>query len=156
MLRTSILRSKVLRVVVMCLIVFFLVRLDAALARNAAVQVLAQEPPADVPTLTDALALLAAGFSGGIVSFLLERTKWFDGLSSDRKWWLTFVLTLGLPVVAQVLLLVVPPEVWAQLEPLWRALALGFVGWLGSQVTHRLDQVAVAFVGSLKEKLAGD
>jgi len=30
--------------------------------------------------------------------------------------------------------------VWAALEPFWNAIALGFVGYIGSQVAHAWDK----------------
>ena len=68
--------------------------------------------------------------------FLFERFKWFQNLSSDAKWWVIFGLSLGLPLLAQVLLQFVPADVWAMLEPYWRALASGFLTWAGSQAAH--------------------
>ena len=45
-------------------------------------------------------------------------------------------LSLGLPVLAQLLLQFVPSNVWAALQPYWSALAAGFVGWAGSQAAY--------------------
>lgn len=109
----------------------------------------------NVPTLLDAVRLLAAGATGGIIAFLFERMKWFDKMSSNAKWWVTFGLMVGLPVLAQAAITYVPTHVWAALQPFWNSLALGFVTWLGSQLTHKADRLVSAAVILLK-KLSND
>ncbi|MBN1815370.1 MAG: hypothetical protein JXA14_26295 [Anaerolineae bacterium] len=90
-----------------------------------------------VPALVDAVRLIAEGVGAGFVlAFLAERFEWFQKLSPKAKWWVIFGVMIASPLVAQVLLEFVPADVWAQVEPYWRALALGFVGWAGSQAVH--------------------
>jgi len=97
-----------------------------------------EEPPLpDVPSLIQVVEMLATGLGGGVIlSFLFEHFKWFENLPSGAKFWLVFGVTVGLPLLARVLLQVIPADVWVVLEPYWRALALGFLAWLGSQVAY--------------------
>jgi hypothetical protein len=98
---------------------------------------LPQEAPPNVPGLVEVITLLAQGLGTGLVlAFLFERFSWFQNMSPNTKWWVVFVCSLVLPVLAQIALDFVPPEVWARLEPYWRALAGGFVAWAGSQAAH--------------------
>jgi len=91
----------------------------------------------NIPTFVETLKLLAiAGGGGAVVAFLFERFKWFQKLSGDAKWWTILGLSLGIPLLAQIVLTVVPAETFTLLEPFWIALATGFVSWLASQVTH--------------------
>lgn len=96
------------------------------------------EPPLpNVPSLVQVVEMLAVGLGGGaILSFLFEHFTWFGNLPSSAKFWLVFGVTVGLPLLARVLLQVIPADVWAVLEPYWRALALGFLAWLASQVAY--------------------
>lgn len=91
----------------------------------------------EIPEVMSVLAMLAQGVGAGFVlSFLAEKSAWFQGLDGEKKGWLVFGLSLGLPLLAQVLLAVVPPEMWAVVQPFWRAVAAGFVGWAGSQAAY--------------------
>ena len=97
----------------------------------------------DVPGLGDALTLLAGGLVvGPILAFLFQTAPglsgWFETLASSVKWWLIFGLSLGFPLLAQVVIQFVPADVIVALEPFWKSLALGFVAWAGSQGTYFL------------------
>ena len=99
----------------------------------------AQDAP-QVPTLIEVLTMLASGAGVGVVlAFLFERVEWFQRLPTDVKWWTVLGLSLGLPILATALLQFVPPNIWAAIEPYWKALATGFLIWAGSQVAHRLN-----------------
>ena len=90
-----------------------------------------------IPTITEVLSLLAQGIgAGAVLAFLAEKSTWFQKLSSDVKNWLIFGLSVGLPLVAQLLLSLVPPDVWTAIQPYWAAIAAGFVGWAGSQAVY--------------------
>lgn len=96
---------------------------------------------AEVPSLVDVLTRLSAGaFVPVIVAFLLEQFPAFLNLPSNTKKWIVLALFILLPVGAAALVEFVPPDVWPIVEPFWRALALGFLGWLGSQVAHEWDR----------------
>lgn len=91
-----------------------------------------------IPGLVEVITMLAKGLgAGAILAFLFEHFKFFQKLTKDAKWWLIFVVTIGLPGLAQLALTFVPPEAWAALQPYWVSLALGFLAWLGSQVAHK-------------------
>lgn len=91
----------------------------------------------EIPSLTGLLTLIAGGgFSGVVVSFLLEYIGAFQKLAPEVKKWLVLAIYIVLPLIATALLQFVPPEMWIVLEPHWRALAIGFVGWTVSQVVH--------------------
>jgi len=88
-------------------------------------------------SLVDVLTMLAQAVGvGAVLAFLFEHIGWFQEQSATAKWWLIFGLSLGLPLVAQLLVQLMPPNVWLVLEPYWRALAAGFLVWSGSQGTH--------------------
>ena len=91
----------------------------------------------NVPALTEVLTMLASGIGvGTTIAFLFERILWFQNLNSDVKWWTMFGLSLGLPVLARIALQFIPVDVWAAVEPYWKAVATGFLIWAGSQVVH--------------------
>ena len=91
----------------------------------------------EVPGLVEVLGMLASGIGvGAVLAFLFEHFGWFQNLSGHGRWWLVFGVSLGLPLLAQVALQLVPAEVWVALQPYWKALASGFLAWAGSQVAH--------------------
>ena len=91
----------------------------------------------DIPDVVDVLSLLAQGVGAGFVlSFLAEKSQWFQALKPEVKSWLIFGLSVGLPVLAQLLLMVVPASVWEAIQPFWMALAGGFISWAGSQAAY--------------------
>ena len=93
----------------------------------------------NIPGLTDVLALIVRGIgAGAVLAFLFEHFDWFQRLVPKARWWLIFGASLGLPLIATLLLQFVPASVWLLLEPYWRALAAGFLTWAGSQVAHKL------------------
>jgi len=95
----------------------------------------------EVPTLVEFLTRVAGGgLAGVIVAFLLEHVKPFQRLDSEAKKWIVLGIHIALPMAAAAALQFVPSETWATLEPYWRALALGFVAWMGSQAAHVYDK----------------
>ena len=92
----------------------------------------------NVPGLIEVIKLLASGIGvGAVLAFLFEKFEFFKGMDSSAKWWLVFLTSVTLPVLAQVALQFVPTEIWATLQPYWYSLAAGFLAWAGSQVAHR-------------------
>jgi len=111
---------------------------EARLDRSQETEKPELQPEEDEMTLPELLAMLAAGgLLGGIVSFLFERFKWFQNLSPDGRFWVVGVISVGLPVLATALILYVPAEVWAALEPFWQAVFAGGSAWLGGQFVHK-------------------
>jgi len=95
--------------------------------------------------LNEALNLLAKGaVVGGVLAFLFESapfiSPWFQGLAANAKWWIVFVLSMLLPLSAQLVLDFVPPEALATVQPYFQALGFGFVAWAGAQGVHVVDK----------------
>lgn len=112
----------------------------AASEQIAAYAVLPAEemPPTEVPALVSVLEMLAGGIgTGAVLAFLFEKAAWFQKLSDERKSVIVFGVSIGLPLLATVLLQFVPPDVWLVIEPYWQALAGGFLAWAGSQVVFK-------------------
>lgn len=87
------------------------------------------------------LTQLASGaFGGAIVSFLLKNVKWFNDLEGDVKRLLILGIYIGVPGLATVLLQNVSAVFWAAMQPYFTALALGFAGWLGSEIYYQTTQ----------------
>jgi hypothetical protein len=91
----------------------------------------------EVPGLFEVVELLAAGVVGGVIAFLFERFKWFQNLTGEARFWVIFGFSVGLPLAAQFALQFVPADVWVILEPYWRSIALGFIGFVGTQIAHK-------------------
>jgi len=90
-------------------------------------------------SLFDTIGLLAGGAGvGTIIAFLFEKLGFFQSLTANAKYWLIFGLSVGLPVAARAALQFIPEDVWAVMEPWWQSVALGFMGWAGSQLAHKL------------------
>lgn len=101
-----------------------------------------EEVMKEVPSLVETLGKIASSaVTGAIVSFLAERSGLFQNLEPKVKQAVVFVVSLGLPLGAFLLLQYVPADVWAALEPYWQVLAAGFLVWLGSQVTHAIRKL---------------
>jgi len=95
----------------------------------------------ELPTLVEFLTQIATGgFAGVIIAFLLEKIPAFQNLESEIKRWVVLALFLVLPAGSVALLQFVPADVWLVLEPYWRALAIGFLGWASSQIAHAFDK----------------
>ena len=91
----------------------------------------------EIPGVVEILELLAKGVGAGFVlAFLAEKVGWFQKLPSEKKNILILALSIGLPIVAQLLLQFVPGSVWEAIQPYWNALAAGFIGWAGSQAAY--------------------
>ena len=77
-------------------------------------------------------------FIGFLVSFLLERVPAFQLLSSDMKAIVSLVLAVLLPIVSYALLNYVPMSLIEALQPWYAAAITGVIGFIGSQVWHKL------------------
>jgi hypothetical protein len=92
----------------------------------------------EVPSLVDALGMLSQGVGVGLVlAFLAEKVLAFQTLSAQAKGWVIFGVSMGLPLVATVILNLVPADILNVAEPYWHALAVGFIGWAGSQALYQ-------------------
>lgn len=95
----------------------------------------------EIPSLFEfILQIGGGGFVSVIIAFLLEHIRPFQELKPEAKKWAVLGLYVFLPLAATAAVQYVPASVWTELEPYWRALALGFLGWLGSQAAHMWDK----------------
>lgn len=105
----------------------------------------APQPPPRLPeefyTVTGFLLLLASGSLSGLIgsllSYLFVELAWFQQLSSQQKRRIAALTSIGLPIVAQALLLWVPGDVWGAIDPLWAALINGIARLYGNKATYR-------------------
>jgi len=72
-----------------------------------------------------------------IVSYLLEPWAVFQALDAGRKRLVVLILAGGLPVVSYLLVILLPAEVVAKLEPLYALFFAMGVGLSGSQWFHK-------------------
>lgn len=95
--------------------------------------------------LVDTLKLLGQGIGvGAVIAFLFERMTWFQSLPTNARWWLILGVSLLLPLGAQLALQLVPPSIWATIEPYWQSLVAGFMIWAGAQGAHLFEKKARA------------
>ena len=126
--------KKLLRVLVLVL-VLALMLVSPTLAATLS------EEAQEVPELVAVLRLLTQGVGvGAVIAFFFEKLTWFQSTGAKAKWWIIFGLSMGLPMLAQVLLQFMPPDVWTVLEPYWHVIATGFMIWAGSQGIHMMDR----------------
>jgi hypothetical protein len=98
------------------------------------------EPP-ELEDPTDILVVLgwlAAGGAGPAVAFFLATQAWFNKLKNDDlKVAIVMSCIVFIPLVAKVLIDLVPPEVWAVIQPYW-SVGVGalLIGWPLSQVIY--------------------
>ena len=128
-------KSKIVIISLVVIAALVIVAAPSAAAATGVAGGAAQE--VEVPTLTEVIALIASGVVvGPAISFMFEKFAIFQKLTPGARWWIVFVASVGLPVAAQALIQYVPAETWASLQPYWKALALGFAGWVTGQVAH--------------------
>lgn len=91
-------------------------------------------------SLQETVALLARGVGVGfVISFLFEKIPQFQNLSGSTKAWIVFAVSVLLPLLATAALQFMPTETWVLLEPYWKAVAVGFMTWGGSQAAFKLS-----------------
>jgi len=90
-------------------------------------------------TLNDFLVWLTAGGAGIVLAFVLERIPAFQALTSAAKSWLTLALTVVIALAAWAALTYIPPELMAQVAPIFTVVAGVVVAWLGTQAGHAVD-----------------
>jgi hypothetical protein len=92
-----------------------------------------------IPSLVEFLKLLTTTLGiGAVVSFVLANLAKFQNISSAAKFWIVFAISMGLPLLAALILNNVTAETLAALEPYWNALAAGFAVFIGSQAFYAL------------------
>ena len=131
--------GRVMRVLLLVIVFLFLLMVGPAAAAPAEVEA------TEAPGLVEVLRMLAQGIGvGAVIAFLMEKFGWFQRLGTESKWWTILGISMGLPILAEVALQFVPPDVWAMLEPYWMAIASGFLAWAGSQGVHLVQKSLVA------------
>lgn len=99
--------------------------------------VLTDTPPLDSPEeFLGWLALGGAPLIGVLIAFLARKSAWFQNLSSVRKWWFSFGLGTGIPVLAGLLLMYVPKSFWDAIRPLWVLVVMAVMGYLGKEAAY--------------------
>lgn len=110
----------------------------AALLLSAGPVLAQDETPPVVQPLQTTLDLLAQGIGVGfVIAFLAEKVKAFQALQPGQKSAVILGVSVGLPVVARLALQFIPPNVWSVVEPYWQSVAIGFLGWAGSQLAYQ-------------------
>lgn len=93
-----------------------------------------------IPTLIDALRLAGTTVGAGmVISFLLTRVEWFKILTGDKRFWVVFALAQGVPLLATLIVQLVPAAVLISLEPYWQSLSAGFIVFIGTQAQYFLQ-----------------
>lgn len=90
-----------------------------------------------IPTLVEFLKLLTTTIGiGMVVSFVMAQLQKFQNINGAAKFWIVFIVSMVLPLLAALVLNNVTAETLASLEPYWNALAAGFAVFIGSQVFY--------------------
>ena len=90
-------------------------------------------------TFSDFLVLIGSPlFVGVILSVLLVRWPWFVNLGTQAKFWIVGLVSLGLPILSQVLLLYIPADIVLFIEGWWPPIVIGMGIWMSSQVWNKL------------------
>lgn len=91
-------------------------------------------------------------FIGFVVSFLLERVADFQRLNTDTKAIVALVISIVLPLFSYFLLNYVPQPLIDALQPWYAAAVTGVIGFIGSQVWHKIfNQQPVILEGNFEE-----
>lgn len=94
-------------------------------------------PPVDSPqAFLGWLALGGAPLIGALTSLLQRKAKWFQDLSSDGKWWVSFGLGAGLPALAGLLLLYIPASFWEAITPAFYVIGSAIIGYIGKEIVY--------------------
>lgn len=93
------------------------------------------------PVLSDFLVwLFAGGGSIAVISWIMERVKWFQTLTSEAREWLMFALSTVVGVGAYVVVNYVPAETLELVSPYFAIVASIFgVVFLG-KAFHKVDK----------------
>ena len=89
--------------------------------------------------LLDVLKLVAgSGLSAAVISTILTRLEWFKALTGDNKHLVVSLFALGLPILAQALVAVVPPDYWPVIESYWPYVLSSAAFYLGGTAWYKL------------------
>jgi hypothetical protein len=91
----------------------------------------------DVPTLPDVLEMLAGPTGwvilGAVLSALFAKWVWYNKQGNIIKRGLILVISMGIAIIARVLVTYVPAWFWEQTAVYWYIVAGVALSWLGSQ-----------------------
>lgn len=90
-------------------------------------------------------------FIGFVVSFLLERIPWFQLLATDSKAIVALAISVLLPLFSYFLLNYVPVALIDALQPWYAAAVTGVIGFIGSQVWHKIFNQTPVIVEGFEE-----
>ena len=90
-------------------------------------------------------------FIGFVVSFLLERVTGFQMLPTDTKAVVALVISIALPLFSYFLLNYVPQGLIDALQPWYAAAVTGVIGFIGSQVWHKIFNQQSVIIESFEE-----
>jgi len=89
--------------------------------------------------LLDVLKLVAgSGLSAAVISTILTRLEWFKALTGDNKHLVVSLFALGLPILAQALVAIVPPDAWPVIESYWPYVLSSAAFYLGGTAWYKL------------------
>lgn len=113
--------------------------------------------------------LIAGGGASAVVSWLAERSTWFQGLDARAKWVLMVVASCLIAIVAKLLLDFLPAQVFSAIEPYATVIIIIVSTYLTGQAAHGIDKSLTAArvnksvkqiidldVGSSQVKVGGD
>lgn len=94
-------------------------------------------------TLTDFIIWLgtAAG-SSAVLAFLFERWPYFQAQPAARKPWIVYFSTVALALASYAVIVYVPADIIAALQPWFAVIAGVTVPFVASQLAHKADPAA--------------
>lgn len=84
--------------------------------------------------------IVSAGGAAILFSWIVERIKGFQTLTSQTKFWITLVGTVILAVGAWFGMEYIPPEVFEEINPLFKIIYGTIIVFLGKEFAHALDK----------------
>lgn len=132
-------RNKTWIVIFVALIIFLAALVGTATAAYSAPLNDDTLPPVESPqAFLGWLALGGAPLIGALTSLLQRKAKWFQNLSTNGKWWVSFGLGAGLPALAGLLLLYVPSTFWEAITPAFYVIGSALIGYIGKEIVYLL------------------
>jgi hypothetical protein len=104
---------------------------------------LPQDPPPQdtAEDLAEFLTWLLTGagalFLGAGIAFFAEHIPAFQRVSTDYKFPVIVAATIVLSVIIQIIVTIVPPDVFAAIQPYWRTAIVVLFALVSSQTIHK-------------------
>ncbi len=86
--------------------------------------------------------VFAGGGAAAFMSFVAERSKWFQSKTPAGRSYLTVIGSVVIAVAARAVLVYVPADVLAQIAPWFVVIAGTAAPWVFSQLAHKIDPAA--------------